>query len=84
MTAEEVLAVMEVSDDDMSTASSDERSDDDLELDDSSEPIMEGDDLPSVESEEVDEGFPGCLNLCTQTPPATNITITANGPNSTI
>ena len=75
---------MEVSDGDMSTASSDERSDDELELDDSSEPIVKGSDLSSVESEEENEDFPGCLNLCTQTPSATNITITANGPNSTI
>ena len=44
MTAEEVLALMEVSDGDMSTASSDERSDDELELDDPSEPIVEGSD----------------------------------------
>ena len=40
MTAEEVLAMMEVGDGDMSEASSDERSDDELDLDDPDEPIM--------------------------------------------
>ena len=44
MTADEVLAMMEVSDSDMSEASSDERSDDELDLDDPDEPIMEGSD----------------------------------------
>ena len=59
MTAEEVLAMMEVSDGDMSEATSDERSDDELDLDDPNNPIMEGSDdfsdLSSVENEEEDE-----------------------------
>ena len=89
MTAEEILAMMEVSDGDMSEASSDKRSDDELELDDPDEPIMEGsdddfNDLSSLESEEEDEGFPDHSSPCTQTPPPTNITITANRPNSAI
>ena len=72
--------MMEVSDGDISEVSSDEKSDDELELDDPDEPIMEGSDgafsdLSSVESEEEDEDD---SSPCTQTPP-TNITITANG-----
>ena len=83
MTAEDVLAMMEVSDGDMSEASSDERSDDEQELDDPNEPIMEGSDddfsdLSSVESEEEDESFPDHSSPCIPTPPPTNITITAN------
>ena len=86
MTAEEVLAMMDVSDGDISEASSDRRSDE-LELDDPNELIMEGcdddfSDLPSVESEEENEGFPDCSRVCIQTP--TNNTTAANGPNSTI
>ena len=57
MTAGEVLAMMEVNDGDMSETSSDERSDNELDLDDPDEPIMEGSDddfsdFSSVESEE--------------------------------
>ena len=60
--------MMEVNDRDMSEVSSDERSDDELELDDPDEPIMKGSnddysDPSSVESEE-DHSSP-----CTQTPP---------------
>ena len=70
MTAEEVLAMMDVSDGDISEASSDGRSDDKLEVDDPDEPIMEGSD---------DEGFPDRPRVCTQTPP-TNNTTAANSP----
>ena len=84
MTAEEVLAMMDVSDGDISEASSDGRSDDELEVDDPNEPIMEGSDnfsdLSSVESEEEDEGFPDHSRVCTQTLPTNNTT----AANSTI
>ena len=78
--------MMDVSDGDMSEASSDERSEDELELDD---PRLTGSDddfsdLSSVESEKEDESFPDRSILCTRAPPSTNITIAANGPNSTI
>ena len=89
MTAEEVLAMMEVSDGDMSEVSSDERSEDELELEDPDEPIIKGSDddfsdLSSVKSEEEDEGFQDHSSPCIQTPPHTIITITANGPNSAL
>ena len=50
MTAEEVLAMMDVSDDERS----DGRSDDELEVDDSDEPTLVSD-LSSVEIEEKDQ-----------------------------
>lgn len=71
-----------------SEARSDGRSDE-LEVDDPDEHILEGSDddfsdLPLVESEEEDEGFPDRSRVCTQTPPPTNNTTATNGPNSTI
>ena len=67
----------------MSEVSSDERSDNELELDDPDEPIMKGSDddfsdLSSVESEEEDEDH---SSPCTQAPPPT---IAANRPNPDI
>ena len=89
MTAEEVLAMMDVSDGEISKANSDGKSDDELEVDDPDEPIMEGSDddfsdLSSVESEEEDEGFSDRSRVCTQTPPPTNNTTAGNRHNSTI
>ena len=89
MTAEEVLAMMDVSDGDICEASSDGISEHELEVDDPDKPLMEGSDddfsdLSSVESEEEDKGFPDRSRVCTQTPPPTNNTTAANGPDSTI